>query len=66
MRRTRDAYRVQGWILNGVTLFAMAIAFVGCGAAIAATSSTAVGVIVGIVLYFWIATRGYDRLTGGE
>lgn len=66
LRRTRDAYRAQGCLLNGVTLLAMVLAFAGCGLAIAATGSAVLGAIVGVVLYFWIFSRGYDELTGSD
>jgi hypothetical protein len=66
LRRTRDAYKAQGVILTGATLLAMVVAVAGCGVAVAATNSLAVGAIVGAVLYFWLAGKMYRGVTGDD
>lgn len=65
-RRTRDNYRAQGCLLNGITLLSLVAAAAGCGLAIMVSESVLLGAIVGVVLYFWLWRSGYDRLTGGE
>jgi hypothetical protein len=49
-----------------MALIGMVAACAGCALAIAATRSVVIGLVVGVALYFWIWSKGYERLTGGE